>query len=80
MKRLIMPLALGTVLAGAVAAFATESPYKPLHVQRAAYHWSFFGYPDPTPTASARAHARRLRHEGLSRSASDCAKYGCLGH
>ncbi len=66
-----MPLALGTVLAGAVAAFATESPYKPVHHHRATNHWSL---------ASSQAHARQLRHEGLSRSASDCAKYGCLGH
>ena len=62
--RLIMPLALGTMLAGAAAAFATESSYKPVH-----HHLSH-----------AQAHARQLRHEGLSRNPSDCVKYGCLGY
>ena len=62
--RMIMPLALGTVLAGAAAAFATETPYKPVHHDL----WH------------AQAHARQLRHEGLSRNASDCVKYGCLRH
>ena len=62
--RLIMPLAFGTVLAGAAAAFGTESPYKPVH-----HH-----------LLHPQAYARQLQHEGLSRNAWDCVKYGCLRH
>jgi hypothetical protein len=64
MTRLILPLALGTVLAGAAAAFATESTYTSVH-----HHLT-----------RAQAHARKLQHEGLSRNPSDCVKYGCLGY
>ena len=81
MNTLILPLALGTVLSGAVVAFATESSYKPVQHHRATNHGGLVNFPSGTPTASARAkaHARRLRHEGLSRKASDCVKYGCVG-
>jgi hypothetical protein len=71
MKTLIMPLALGAVLASALAAFAAESPAPPVHH----HHYS-----SATASAAAKAHARRLRHEGLSRRASSCVKYSCLGY
>jgi hypothetical protein len=70
MLRLILPLALGTVLSGAVVAFATESPYKPVRHHRAIDHAGFVGFPGPseTPTASLsqKARARQSLHEELS--------------
>jgi len=64
MKRLILPLALGTVLSGAIVAFATEDSSIQHH--RATNHWSRISFPDPsrTSTAGEKADARRLRTEG----------------
>lgn len=54
MLKLILPLALGTVLSGAVVAFATESPYEAVRHHRAIDHAGFVDFPGPseTPTAS----------------------------
>ena len=76
-------VALGIVLGGATAAFATASPSEPVHHHRATNHWTLAGFldqPAPPVSAKARRHARRLRHEGLSRDPDDCIKYGCLGY
>ena len=64
MKRLILPLALGTVLSGAIVAFATETSSFQHH--RAINHWSRINFVDPsvTPTGSAKADARRSGAEG----------------
>lgn len=84
MKSLItITAALGIVLGGATAAFATASPGEPVHHHRATNHWTLASFLDPSsPPVSAkeRRHARRIRHEGLSRDPNDCIKYGCLGY
>ena len=85
MKRFItIPLAFGIVLVGATAAFAAASPNGAVHQHRATNPWTLADFFDPSgaPTVSAKAsaHARHLRHEGLSRRRGDCMKYGCLGY
>jgi hypothetical protein len=62
--RIVLSLALCVVIAGAVMASGTET--QPVHRHHKSY------------AAAAQAHTRLLRQEGLSRNASDCAKYGCL--
>ena len=83
MKTSILSLALGVVLAGPVSAYATERAYVPAPSQRIVDYLAVVPYGDsfaaPNTGAGANAHARLMRREGLSRSASACAKYGCLG-
>jgi hypothetical protein len=84
MKSLItIAAAVAIVLAWATAAFATASPGEPVHHHRATNHWTLAGFFDSAPppvSPKERRHARRMRHEGLSRDPSDCIKYGCLGY
>ncbi len=86
MKSLIMPLALGTVLA-AVAAFAAESPHRPVNGYRATDYWSFAPIPDPfaAPTAGASEDPPRAgdpfiprEKDGLSSNPNACVNYGCV--
>jgi hypothetical protein len=62
--RTILPLALCIVFFGAVAASSATQTQPEVHHHK----------------ATAQAHAKILRHEGLSRHASDCVKYGCVGY
>jgi hypothetical protein len=69
MLRLILPLALGTVLSAAVVAFATGSLYKPVGRHRAIDQSGLVGFLGPieTPTASSGARrAKELHHAVLS--------------
>ena len=83
MKTSILSLALGIVLASPVSAYAAERAYVPApsHQLVAFQALAPFGeaFAALNPGAGAEAHARRLRHEGLSRDPGDCVKYGCLG-
>jgi hypothetical protein len=82
MKRLIMPLALGTVLAGAVAAFAAETPHRPVSGYRATDYWSFA--PFAAPADGAREDPPRAdpfiprEKDGLSSDPDACVNYGCV--
>jgi hypothetical protein len=67
MKTPILSLALCILLACPVAGYATGT--KPIHHHQIA-----------SADAAAKAHAKQLRQEGVSRSSADCVKYGCLGH
>jgi|ERR1700727_2019080 hypothetical protein len=92
MKTSIISLALGVVLAGPVAAYATE----PATGSASSYQatgfwspiWSHIGLPDlfaaPTTGAGANADAaadpfKPRRTDGLSSNRDACASYGCVG-
>ena len=79
----ILSLALGLVLASPVSAYAAERVFvtAPSHQMVDFQALAPFGeaFAALNPGARAKAHARRLRHEGLSRDPDDCVKYGCLG-
>jgi len=65
MQASILPLALGIALAFAETAYSTENPYNRVHHRHAT-------------NAEAKAHARHLRHEALSRDPNACAKPGAF--
>jgi hypothetical protein len=83
LKTTIISLALGIVLASPVAAYATEPVSGSAPSHQATDFWQI-GLPGlfarPTTGAGAKAHAAKLRTEGLSRNPNVCAKYGCLGY
>ena len=87
MKTLIISLALGIVLAGPVAAYATEpEPASGLAPSNPATDlWNRIGdfFAAPTTSAKANAHAtdpfKPRVTDGLSGNRDACASYGCVG-
>jgi hypothetical protein len=74
MKMLILPLALGVLLAGPAAAYTTDRPARPAHSQHVLYNSKpFWAY------GWSNHHRRPPRTDGLSGRASACVTYGCVG-
>jgi hypothetical protein len=84
MKTSIISLALGIVLAGPVAAYATEPASGSAPSNQATDLWNRIGdfFAAPTTSARANAHAadpfKPRTTDGLSSSRDACASYGCV--
>jgi hypothetical protein len=85
MKTSIISLVLGIVLAGPVAAYATEPGSGSAPSNQATDLWNRIGDFFAAPTTGDRANARAADPfkpritDGLSRNRSACASYGCVG-
>ena len=71
MKTSILSLALGVVLAGPVAAYASENPYGRVHRHRTIHH--------STVGSQWRDPFKPHTTNGLSSNPNACASYGCVG-
>jgi hypothetical protein len=84
MKTFIISLALGIVLAGPVAAYATEPASGSAPSSQATDLWNRIGdfFAAPTPGARANTHAadpfKPRITDGLSSNRDACASYGCV--
>ena len=86
MKRSILsPLALGIVLAGALAAYPAVGAMKPahghstIHHRYVAAHATALAPQSAFPAATPSPHPYNTREtDGLSRNPDDCALYGCI--
>ena len=85
MKTSIILLALGIVLAGPVAAYATEPASGSVPSNQATDLWNRIGdfFAAPTTGAVATTHAtdpfKPRTTDGLSSNPNACASYGCVG-
>jgi hypothetical protein len=85
MKTSIISLALGIVLAGPVAAYATEPASGSATSNPATDLWNRIGDFFAAPTAGVGASAQATdpfkprRTDGLSSNRDACASYGCVG-
>ncbi len=86
MKRSILPpLALGIVLAGALAAYPAAGATKPAHRHSTIHHRSVAAHATALAPRSVFATATPWPYpysthetDGLSRNPDDCARYGCI--
>jgi hypothetical protein len=85
MKTSIISLALGIVLAGPVAAYATEPASGSAPSNQATDLWNRIGDFFAAPTTGAKANAdttdpfKPRTTDGLSSNRDACASYGCVG-
>jgi hypothetical protein len=85
MKTSIISFTLGIVLAGPVAAYATEPAPGSASSNQASDLWGRIALPDPfaAPTNGAGADAtdpfKPRTTDGLSSNPDACASYGCVG-
>jgi hypothetical protein len=75
MKTSILPLALNVMLANAVAAYASENPYRQVHGHRTIHHVTR----DAIVASPWRDPFKPRRTDGLSSNPDACASYGCVG-
>ena len=85
MKSILSPLAVGIVLAGALAAYPAAGASKPFHSHRTIHHRFVAAHapalsPQPEFAAARSWPYPYNTHEtdGLSRDPDDCASYGCV--
>ena len=70
MKTSMLALALNVMLANAVAAYASENPYRQVHRHRTIHHATHHAMRDPFKPRTT---------NGLSSNRDACASYGCVG-
>ena len=85
MTSILSPLAVGIVLAGALAAYPAVGASKPFPSYRTIHHSSVEAHAPTLPPQPEFAAARPWPYpynthatDGLSRDPDDCASYGCV--